>query len=49
MKRSCDRDQAHFMDYLSIPRLILYMANHYTNFEVSSFSRSTDILEKLKV
>jgi len=44
MDRSRVRDHAHLRDSLSIRRLIFYMANQCIKFEVSSLSRSRDIL-----
>jgi len=49
LKRSRDHDDANLRDNLSIRRLILHMANQCTKFEVSSLSRSRDILGGLKI
>jgi len=44
LMRSHDCDHTHLRDYLSIWRLIFHMANQCTKFQVSSISRSRDIL-----
>jgi len=49
LKWSGDHDHAHWKDYLSIQRLILYVANKSTTPEVSSLSRSRDSSGVLKL